>query len=307
MAKEANKLEFKQLECFITVAREKSFSKAAEIMYLSQPSVTSKLQKLERELGIKLLNRKNKNISLTEGGEIFYRYATELINLCAKAENSICEYKKNIEGVLTICASSIPEQYLLPYIVKSFKEKYPQVIFSIRHKDSKEVADEILAGTINFGFVGAKYLSEALEYIDFFDDKLVLVTSNDMKLEGKQVTVDRLFGKDIVIREEGSGTRLLIENALKEKDLDLSIFNSQTINESMEAVKKMVALGVGISFISEIAVKDEVATGQLVSYDIEGLKLYRHFSLAYSKNRCLSPIEEKFKEFVRNWQWEGIL
>jgi len=300
-------LDFKQLECFVTVAREKSFSKAAEILYLSQPSVTSKVQKLESKLDITLFNRKNKNISLTEGGEMFYRYATELLNLCAKAENSICEYKKNIEGVLTICASSIPEQHLLPYIVKAFKEKYPQVVFSIRHKDSKEVVEEILAGTINFGFVGAKYVSEALEYIDFFDDRLLLVTAKEKKLNGKPITIDMLFGEDIVLREEGSGTRLLIENALKEKKLDFNIFKSQTINESMEAVKKMVALGVGISFISEIAVKDELATGQLVSYDIEDLKLDRHFSLAYSKNRCLSPIEEKFKEFVRDWQWEGIL
>ncbi len=300
-------MDFKQLECFVTVAREKSFSKAAEILYLSQPSVTSKVQKLESKLDITLFNRKNKNISLTEGGEMFYRYATELLNLCAKAENSICEYKKNIEGVLTICASSIPEQHLLPYIVKAFKEKYPQVVFSIRHKDSKEVVEEILAGTINFGFVGAKYVSEALEYIDFFDDRLLLVTAKEKKLNGKPITIDMLFGEDIVLREEGSGTRLLIENALKEKKLDFNIFKSQTINESMEAVKKMVALGVGISFISEIAVKDELATGQLVSYDIEDLKLDRHFSLAYSKNRCLSPIEEKFKEFVRDWQWEGIL
>lgn len=299
-------MEFNQVKIFVAVAHKKSFSKAAEMLFISQPTVTSNIQKLEKELGITLINRKSKNISLTEGGLLFYRYAVELVNIYAQAEASLSNYKKDIEGVLEIYASTIPEQYLLPYIVRDFKQEFPLVHFSIRHKASKDVIDEILSGTINFGFVGAKYPSDVLQYIDFFDDRLVLITSPEKKIDTGSVNIESLAGEDVLLREEGSGTKLLFENALKKKKLDMTLFGSQTINDSLEAIKRMVALGVGIGLVSEIAVKREVASGQLKQYEIKDLELKRKFSLVYCKNRYLSPIEEKFKDFIANWKWEYI-
>lgn len=300
------KMEFKQVECFVAVARKKSFSRAADVLFMTQPAVTISVQKLEKELGITLFDRKTRKITLTEGGEIFYRYAVEMINLFAKAEYSLNEFKNNIEGMLEICASTIPEQYLLPYIAKAFKEIYPLVRFSISHKDSREVVEEILSGRINFGFVGAKHAYETLEYIDFYADRLVLITSPEKSFAADAVSITSLVGEDVVLREEGSGTRLLLEKALKERKLAISMFRSQAINDSLEAIKKMVSLGVGISFVSAIAVKLEVASGQLKQYEIEDLDLNRHFSLVYCNNRCLSPIEEKFKDFVAAWKWDSI-
>lgn len=298
-------MEFKQIECFLAVARKNSFSKAADALFLSQPAITSNIQKLERELGIILFDR-NKNVTLTKGGQEFFPYALEMLNIRAKAQLAIGQHNKKIEGVLEICASTIPEQYLLPHIIKGFKELYPQVLFSIRHKDSKEVAEEILSGMTNFGFIGAKYSYEGIEYIDFFEDELVLITSSEKIFETKLVRIENLVGEEIVLREEGSGTRLLIEKALKEKKLDLNIFRSRTINYSMEAIKKMVALDVGISFASEVSVKCEVASGRLKTYQVEDLNLKRNFSLVYCNNRYLSPVEEKFKEFVSAWKWDNI-
>lgn len=299
-------MEFNQVKIFVAVAQNKSFSKAADMLFISQPSVTSNVQKLENELGVRLFNRKSKNISLTEGGILFYRYAVELVNIYAQAQYSLDRYKKDIEGILEIYASTIPEQYLLPYIVKAFKKEYPLVLFSIRHKDSREVLDEILSGRINFGFVGAKCTSEVLEYIDFYDDKLVLITSPQKEFNTQTVSIERLKGEDILLREEGSGTRLLFENALKEKNLDMTMFGSQTINDSLEVIKRMVSLDLGIGLVSEIAVKREVEFGLLKHYEIENLDLKRKFSLVYCKNRCLSPVEEKFKDFVTHWKWDDI-
>ncbi|MDY0235638.1 MAG: selenium metabolism-associated LysR family transcriptional regulator [Gudongella sp.] len=299
-------MEFKQVECFVAVARKNSFSKAADVLFLSQPAITSNIQKLERELGIILFDRKNKNTTLTKGGEEFFPYAVEILNVRAKAEIALNQHKNSIEGILEICASTIPEQYLLPHIIKAFKEDYPQVLFSIRHKDSKEVAEEILSGKTNFGFIGAKYPFEGIKYIDFFDDSLVLITSPEKIFDSDSISIKSLIGEEIVLREEGSGTRLLIEKALKEKKLDMNIFRSRTINYSLEAIKKMVALNVGISFASDISVKCEVASGRLKQYKIEDLNLKRHFSLVYCNNRYLSPVEEKFKDFVANWKWDNI-
>lgn len=299
-------MEFKQVESFVAVAQKKSFSKAAEILFMSQPAVTSNVQKLESELGVTLINRKSKNFSLTEGGILFYRYAVELINICAKAEHSLCEYKKNIEGMLEIYASTIPAQHLLPHIVKAFREAYPRVAFSIHHKASREVTEEILSGRINMGFVGARYPSDSLEYIDFYDDRLVLIASPEKNFAADSVSIKNLMGEDIVLREDGSGTRLIIENALKENRLDMTFFRSQTINDSLEAIKKMVALNVGISLVSGVAVKREVASGELKQYEIRDLDLSRHFSLVYSNKRCLSPVEERFKDFVSTLKWDDI-
>ena len=131
---------------------------------------------------------------------------------------------------------------------------------------------------------------------------MVLIASPQKKFDSDSVSIKSLVGENILLREEGSGTRLLLENALKEKELDMSMFKSQIINDSLEAIKKMVELDVGISLVSDIAVKREVESGQLKQYEISDLELKRSFSLVYSNNRCLSPIEEKFKDFVSNWK-----
>lgn len=298
-------MEFKQLECFIAVARKKSFSKAADTLFLSQPAITSNIKNLEKEFGMVLFDR-NKNITLTKGGLEFFPYAVEMLNLRDKSVLALSQHQNNIEGLLEICASTIPAQYLLPHIIKAFKEIYPKVFFYIHNKDSKEVAEDILSGMINFGFIGARYSYEGIEYIDFFQDKLVLISSPEKKFDTLPPCLEDLVGEEIILREEGSGTRQIIENALKAKKLDLNIFQSKTINYSLEAIKKMVGLNIGISFASDISVKYEVALGKLVSHEIKELNLDRNFSLVYSSNRSLSPVEEKFKEFVSQWKWDNI-
>lgn len=298
-------MEFKQLECFIAVARKKSFSRAADILFLSQPAITSNIQKLEKEFGVILFDR-NKNITLTEVGVEFFTYAVDMLNIRDKSEVAISLHKNNIEGVLEICASTIPAQYLLPHIIKAFKEIYPQVFFYIYNKDSREVTEEILSGMTSFGFIGAKYPYEGIKYIDFFEDKLVLITSPERTFNTDSITIQSLMGEEIILREEGSGTRQIIEDALKAKKLNLNIFRSQTINYNMEAIKKMVALNIGISFASNISVKHEVASGRLKQYEVEDLNLNRKFSLVYCNNRYLSPVEEKFKEFITTWKWDNI-
>ncbi|NLY37118.1 MAG: LysR family transcriptional regulator [Tissierellia bacterium] len=298
-------MEFKQLECFVAVAKQRSFSKAADILFLSQPAITSNIQKLEKEFGMILFDR-GKDVALTKGGMEFYPYAVEMLNIREKAQLAIDQHKNKIEGLLEIYTSTIPEQYLLPHIIKGFKEVYPQVHFSIRHKDSQEVIEEILSGITNFGFIGAKYSYEGIKYIDFFADKLVLIASPEKSFSGHTLDIQSLMGEEIILREEGSGTRKLIESGLASHKLDLNIFRSRTINYSLEAIKSMVALDIGISFASEVSVRREVAMGRLKQYEIKDLELTRDFSLAYCSNRYLSPVEEKFMEFVAAWKWDTI-
>lgn len=297
-------MEFNQVRIFIAVAKMKSFSKAAESLFISQPTVTSNVKRLENELGVILFHRNRKNISLTEEGNVFYSYAVELINVYSKAEYSLSGYKKSIEGNLEIHASTIPEQYLLPHIIKEFKEKHPLVSITIRHQASGEVLEDVLSGLINFGFVGAKNYSDSLEYIDFYDDRLVLIIPPEMELVKGRVNITNFAEENIILREEGSGTRLLFERALKKNKLNLTMFGPQIISENLESIKKMVMLGVGISMVPYISVRDEIKSGKLKMHEFDDLDLKRYFSLVYNKNRYLSPIEEKLIDFITKWKWK---
>ncbi len=144
-------------------------------MYVTQPTITNNIQNLEKELGTKLINRKNKNMSLTESGEILYKYATDMMNIRDRALYDISKHKGSVEGNLEICASSIPEQYILPHIIKQFTATFPKITFTIKHRDSEQVIDDIMNGYVNCGIVGAKYDCNSLEYIDFVKIGLCLL------------------------------------------------------------------------------------------------------------------------------------
>ncbi len=297
-------MEFNQLESFLSVVKHKSFSKAAKELYLTQPTISNNIQILEKELKTTLLDRKSKTITLTHSGKAFYKYAVELINIREQAKFNIMEQSDKIEGKIEINASSIPEQYVLPYIIKDFTKIYPQVSFSITQKNSKDIVDDIIKGRHNFGIVGAKYSSRMLEYIDFYEDELVLAVPNNENYSMHNDTpldIDILFSERFIFRKEGSGTRRLIEQYLLTKDISLDDLNIVSLIDSNEMIKKMIELELGVSFVSEISIKNEIDLGLIKPLRIRGLDLKRKFYFVYCKNRTLSPVVEVFKNFLTNW------
>ncbi|RKD33154.1 selenium metabolism-associated LysR family transcriptional regulator [Thermohalobacter berrensis] len=294
-------MDFRQLETFVEVAKAKSFSEAGKKLYLTQPTVTNHIQNLEKELGTLLLNRCGKKVSLTEAGTILFKYAIDIINMRDMAQFDLGMYKGKIEGHLKISSSSIPKHYVLPYILKEFTKKYPHVTFSLTSRDSKDVVESILNNYTDFGIIGAKYESRQLEYIDLIEDNIVIVTPNNDNYPweiGKKLDKDFLLNQNIIMREKGSGTRLLVEKVFKENNIDLNSLNIKACIEDIETIKKFVELDLGISFISERAVKKEVNQGILKTFKIKNLNLSRKFYFVYHKNRQLSPLAKAFKEFV---------
>ncbi|HPL54349.1 MAG TPA: selenium metabolism-associated LysR family transcriptional regulator [Bacillota bacterium] len=297
-------MEFNQIESFISVVKHRSFSYAAKELYLTQPTISNNIQNLERELNTTLLDRTSKTITLTDSGKIFYKYAVELINTRDKAKFTISEHSNKIEGEIEINASSIPEQYVLPYIIKDFSSKYPQVSFSVTHKNSKNVVDDILEGKHNYGIVGAKYNSEALEYVDFYGDELVLAVPDNDRYPwsaDEYLDIDILFSERFIFRKRGSGTRKLIEESLSDKSIQLDDLNIISYIDSNEMIKKMIELDLGVSFISKIAVRNEIELKLIKPLRIKDLNLKRSFYFVYSKNRTLSPVAEAFKDFLIDW------
>jgi DNA-binding transcriptional LysR family regulator len=299
-------MEFNQLESFIKVVKFKSFSLAAKELYTTQPTVSNNIKNLEKELNTTLLDRNSKTISLTDSGKLFYKYAVELVNIRDKAKFAIADHDCKVEGVIEICASSIPEEYILPYVIKDFSKKYPKVLFSVTHKDSRKVIDSILEGKLNYGIVGAKYYSEVLEYIDFYEDEIVLCLPEGERnpwSDKDLLDIKTLFSEKFIFRKPGSGTRRLIEERLSEKGINLDDLNIISYIDSNEMIKKMVELGLGISFMSKIAVKNECDLKLIKTLRIKDLDLRRNFYFVYNKNRTLPPLVEAFKDFLISWKY----
>lgn len=295
-------MEIYQLESLVHIIELKSFSKAAEKMFVTQPTISNNLMNLEKELGTMLINRKKNNITQTESGKILYKYAKDILNIRDQAVFDIGKYEGKIEGTLNIAASSIPEQYILPKIMKNFQEIYPGITFRIKHRDSNQVINELLNGDIGCGIVGAKYDHEGLEYVDFCQDKLVLIAPHNSDYpwsQEEEMDLSFIRKQPLIMREEGSGTRHILERALKEKGVlskDLNILSSI---ESNETIKQMVELGMGVSFISEMAIRNEVQLKKVKTYNIKDLNLERNFYFVCHKNRPISPIAKELKKHLK--------
>jgi DNA-binding transcriptional LysR family regulator len=294
-------LDLRQLETFVEVSKLKSFSKAAEKLFITQPTVTSHIQNLEKELGTVLINRSGKNMTLTEAGSILYKYAINIINTCEMAKFDLDSYRGKVQGHLDICSSSVPRKYVLPSILKEFITIYPDVTFSLKDKDSKEVVKSILKGETDFGIVGAKYQSNHLEYIELIEDKLLLVTPNNNEFPAENYSIldtSVLTKYKLILREKGSGTRELLENELDKNKISRSQLKTIAYVEDAETIKTLVSLGVGVSFLSERAIQEELACNKFKVYNVKNLNLNRKFYFVYHKSRQLSPLCETFKDFI---------
>lgn len=294
-------MDLRQLETFVSVAKLNSFSKAAQKLFITQPTVTNHIQNLEKELGTVLINRTGRNISLTKAGSILYKYALNIINACEMAKFDLATYKGKIQGHLELCSSSVPRKYVLPTILKKFIDRYPEVTFSLTDKDSKEVAESIIDGEYDFGIVGAKHSSKHLDYIELMEDTLVLIAPNNSRFNYENYSYldkDVLFKEKLIFRETGSGTRKLVERKLHNNNINLDQLKIVSIIEDTETIKNLVALDVGLSFMSEKSVLDDIKLNKYKVFYIKDFDLTRQFYFVYHNKRHLSPLSQTFKIFM---------
>ncbi|WP_290459359.1 selenium metabolism-associated LysR family transcriptional regulator [Romboutsia ilealis] len=289
-------MDVKQLEAFVTVAKYKSFSKAARELFLTQPTVSSHIQNLEKELDAILFNRNNKCITLTKSGEILLENAISILNNCKKAIYDIKEHSGKIEGLIDIASSSIPETYILPNFIKSFHNQYPNVKFSISHYDSQYAISEILNGRISFGFVGYKTSNPKIKSIDLISDELILIAPIDLNIDNDNgyIDINELNKLNFIMRKEGSGTRNLTINILKEHKFNINNLDMLAYVESNETIKEMVKIGLGVSFVSYNSAKDYIKSNKIKFYRIKSIDFTRKFYFIYSKKKAFSPLENKF-------------
>ncbi|MDD2447723.1 MAG: selenium metabolism-associated LysR family transcriptional regulator [Tissierellia bacterium] len=296
-------MDFKQLETFIEVSKLKSFSKAADKLFITQPTVTNHIQNLEKELDTVLINRMGKTISLTKTGELLYKNALDITNAIAMTKFELDSFKGSIQGRLDIISSSVPRKYLLPGIINSFLSEHPDVTFSITNNDSKEVVSRILDGEYDFGLVGAKHESLNLEYIEIMNDKLVLITPLAFREDLNnfdEISINEIIDQNLIFREIGSGTRNAFENCLKSFEVNIEDLKIVANIEDTESIKELVSLGTGLSFISDKEIVNDLILKRYKVLNLKGSNLIRSFYFVYHKSRILSPLGKTFKDFVLN-------
>lgn len=292
-------MDFKQLESFITIAKLNSFSRAAEKLFLTQPTISNHIQGLEKELDTLLFNRTNKKITLTDSGDILYEFAISILNKRDSAFFSLNQFKGRIEGLLEIASSTIPEQYYLTEILSQFHSTYPDVRFGLKKYDTKQVLDKINLGEIDFGIVGAKKEMNNIEFIQIFDDEIVLIAPTTAQFERiDTISFEALKRYPMITREAGSGTKQRVQKEIESHGVSFADFNVIAEIESNETIKKMVAKGLGLSFVSNRSIQNEVKLGYLKTIEVQDFYMKRHFYFVYHQKRALSPLARTFRDFI---------
>lgn len=296
-------MEFRQLEAFVNAAKYKSFSKAADATFLTQPTISTHVNNLENELGVKLLNRSGREITLTPHGHEFYSYAVDLLNTRAKALLSVQMMKDDLDGILEIQTSTIPSHYYLPALMEEFHEMYPKVRFYVEQSDSRMVNENLTNQRGEIGFTGYKGNS-SLCFEPLFYDEMVIITPDTDKYkiykDGDEIPVDVFINEPFVMREDGSGTKQEMEKALVNGKAVFKNVEVIARMSNMSAIKQVISRGLGVSIVSEQVVKQTAVQEKLRYFRIRGLEKKRCFYLAYNKSICLSPIAERFLEFVHS-------
>ncbi len=289
-------IEFAKLKAFITLAKTGSFSKAAELLNTSQPIISIYIKQLEEIYGTKLVDRLGRKSILTKDGEIFLKYATEIVNLEEELRKTLSASKGEISGTLIVGGSNIPGMYIIPKVAGKFLSKYKDVKIITKIGDSKEIIGAVSDGEIELGIVGTRHDERKVDFEPLVDDRLILISKGDF--EKDSIKLDELLQLPYIQREQGSGTRKTVETYLK-KNVGRVNLNTVAILSSNEAVKEAVKAGVGVSFVSEISVLEELEKGSLKKVDVEGIDIKRSFYLIRRKKRSLSPVSSVFYEFIK--------
>ncbi len=300
MAKLKADLDLHKLEIFYWVAELKSFSHAAELLSLRQPTVSAHVQELEKAVGGKLLYRVPGKVSLTPLGQMLAERAKNLLVFKREAVAAVELFHGTLSGELWVGGSNIPGEYLLPQKLGAFTNKYPAVRPILRIGDSASIVEDLLDGKVELAIVGSKGNDARLRFERLWDDEMVLaVPKNHPWGQRPFVRVGDLKSEKFISRERGSGTLASLQRLLaKGRQSPGDVLNVAMELGSTEAIKEALMAGFGISILSRISIRHELAEGSVVEVPIRGMTMKRDFYQVYHRRRPLHPIARAFREFL---------
>ena len=303
-------MEIYQLEIFYCLARTLSFSKTADEVHISQPSVSGHISSLEKSLGVQLFIRNTKGVSLTKAGDDFLVYAQKILSLRDKAVQSVNGDYLNINASIDIISSTIPAQHLLPEIISSFQKLRPNIIFNVEQADSRRVEQEMGGFRYDFGMIGTKPNTERFNFLPVYDDELVLVIPKSTQQKIKSIRenfAEYIIKTPFIMRETGSGTRVEIEGLLAKIDVDPNALKIPAYFSDAHSILLAVTCGMGVSLISKVAASMYVQAGLLSAVEMKDPLFKRQIYLLYNKERWLSPVQQAFADHARNFYSNGSI
>ncbi|PWW08741.1 LysR family transcriptional regulator [Paenibacillus cellulosilyticus] len=282
------------LRVFVTTAEQRNFSRAAELLNLSQPGVSLHIRNLENEFGTKLMIRSPKLVKLTEAGEILYKRAKEILALYEAAKQDIYRLHDRVTGSLHIGGSFTIGEYILPRLLASFAEQYPQVEMDLTIGNTEAIIQSIRESKLDLGLVEGEVTATDLIVTPYMRDEMILVAAAGHPLSSlKLIKQDALHHQVWVLREGGSGTRAFVDQFMEQAALDVK--RSYVFNSS-QGVKEAVSAGLGIAIVSRLIVQRELEAGEIVEIPIEGVRLERSFSLIRTKEQVPTMSVQMFLE-----------
>lgn len=297
-------ITLQQMEALISLVEERSFSRAAKRMLLTQPALTKNIRNVEDCLGVKVVNRSNTGISLTPEGKILYDVAQRMVKMRKEAGEKIQKLHENTGGDIYVGASTIPATYILPHAMSAFKKVHPDIRIFIKTEDSQEVLNMVLDRGVEIGCIGKEPFNRKLTVQPVWSDRLILVVPKHHRWIRKgSIDISELLLEPFVLREKGSATRDVFEVYLKEKkSISLPQLNICGELGSSEAIKEAVIAGLGVSVLSVHAVKRELASRLLYEIPITSCRMERKFYLIYLKSFDIRPHHQTFVNFLKRYE-----
>lgn len=285
------------LRIFLAVAETGSFSRASEVLHISQPAVSVQVRKLEEDLSLPLIEQIGKAISLTDAGKLLKDQAHRIFRIVDETEEQLAELRGIKIGTLRLGASTTPGTYLLPSYLSVFQKNFPNLNVSLQIGNTHSIESQLLSNAIDLAVLGEEHApSSELVTENLFQDSLILIGAPDHPLAGNSsVTWDEVINYPFVFREAGSNTQEIFEKWLKLRGAR----PDGTEIVSTEAIKRMVAGGSALAVTSSLAVGWELESGHLAKIPLSDFELRRSFCLAQHKAKRVTPLIAEFKHFLR--------
>jgi len=289
-------MELRYLDVFCKVFELKSFSRAADGLFLTQPTISAHIKSLETDLGLVLFDRLGREVLPTKAGLLLYSYASEIGRLNREARQAVSRLSGKLSGGLLIGGSTIPGEYILPYSIARFRQRCPDVLVSLHVADSRDIATMVAEGKLELGVVGADLQNSQLESRPLSEDELILIASPDFPFD--EIPDEKIPGLPFITREKGSGSWESLKKTFVKEGIDADKLNIVAEMGSTEAVKSGVRSGLGLSVVSMFAVREDLARGSLKSVRIKGLPIQRKIHVVTHRLKTKSPVCEAFIEFL---------
>lgn len=289
----------RRLQVFATVARLLSFTKAAESLHMTQPAVTFQIRQLEGYLNTRLFDRTHNRISLTEAGEVVKEYADRIILLYNEMDNEVRTLTGDIQGPLIVGASTTIGEYFIPGIVGAYQSNFPDVKVRLHVANTNGIIRMVENNEIDIGIVEGPVNNKNLTTEVVWDDELVVVCAKDHPLSNKpDVSIEDITAYPFIGREEGSGTREVVEEYLNASGLDVEQLDIIMEFGSPESIKNVVAAGLGVSIISIATMEKELSLGTMCAIPFEK-PIRRPFSIVYQRQKFRLRAMDEFLEFTQ--------